>query len=223
VDNETLVRIQRNDPEISYCDLELNDGIDPEVVGRAIANNPHIKHISMLGFDNSTGVFEPLFDGVSRSQSLKSISLDLCRLDGAITKLFWIHDLSEIHLLSSVITNETVSALQDANNVEAVELYTCVLGSANETSVGSEFIRSINHGHQLKKTVVIRTDLGDDGFKFLGQLLVDSNTSLEELELNDCCSNQNIIGCLQVYAHQTHCECCALWSVVTSQHKDGDC
>lgn len=106
MDNETLVRIQRNDPEISYCDLELNDGIDPEVVGRAIANNPHIKHISMLGFDNSTGVFKPLFDGVSRSQSLKSISLDLCRLDGAITKLFRIHDLSEIHLLSSVITNE---------------------------------------------------------------------------------------------------------------------
>ena len=163
--NDAFERIRGIDTEIKSvelrCDIHDYHTHDEDFgsMGRYIGQNKSIEKVTIYNYklfshDNDrpfSGIpareWEAFFDGISQSQSIKSIHFNYCDLCGDILKLFDTPNLNILHFECCLITNQTASSIRRFPCLQHVVL--SYPGYLNVIDV-ADFIASLHNNCKLE-------------------------------------------------------------------------
>ncbi|KAL7480421.1 hypothetical protein ACHAW6_006235 [Cyclotella cf. meneghiniana] len=163
--DDAFERIRGIDTEIKSvelrCDIHDYHTHDEDFgsMGRYISQNKSIEEVTIYNYkllsrDNDrpfSGIlareWEAFFDGISQSQSIKSIHFNYCDLCGDILKLFDTPNLNILHFECCLITNQTASSIRRFPCLQHVVL--SYPGYLNVIDV-ADFIASLHNNCKLE-------------------------------------------------------------------------
>ncbi|KAL7486440.1 hypothetical protein ACHAW6_012043 [Cyclotella cf. meneghiniana] len=204
-----LERIRRLDPDIQRIELDVNNLDFVEYsrhadvlndfgsLGHCIGRNKSINVLRIRChtlFDPQNEVdrdcpvsgipaseWDAFFEGVSLSQSIKTIYFDRCCLGGHILQLFDIPNVEEVHFDESIITNQTASAVRRVSCLRHVHSSYDV--TYWDDTDAADFIASLNHKYKVDHLSLCLHTI-EEG-EALRDILSDQQCIVKKLEL-DC-------------------------------------
>jgi len=156
ISDETLRRIENNDPNLTYINVVsrdytdnqtvkgyfwLHNGADVSRLGNAIANNTHLKSIELCGTSEwmlaTTLDTAPLFEGLQRSTTIKLLSLkgdigigilyEFVANSSSITNI----TLLDCDLRWSVLSRALAQAITKCPNLKVITMFHCNIEGAS--------------------------------------------------------------------------------------------
>ncbi|KAL7486651.1 hypothetical protein ACHAW6_012242 [Cyclotella cf. meneghiniana] len=178
------------------CDIHdyHTDDEDFGLLGRCIGQNKSIKEVTIYVFNNDrplSGIlarkWEAFFDGMSQSQSIKSIIFNFCHLGGHILKLFDTPNLNKLVVCGSAynmreehwqVVSDVLSSPVTA--LKVLELVLCSIDDASADALASRLV----HSNTLEKLRLSSlTSITAHGWLSIFSSLQKSNFPLKHISL----------------------------------------
>ena len=188
-----LPRIRDNDPRVKRLDgngefESVEDMTDDEweELGRDISNNTHLKKVGLYEYALNDHQMHFLFQGLTRSSSIKELTLKFNDLSAAAVRcmvpfLQSANNLVRLDLSGNVFQSEGFNLLLRAlrnSPVERLDCSACDIESIEE-------IDSENKPKKLEKLFLNYNHINADGCRGLAKLLRGGDSTLTTLDLDE--------------------------------------
>ena len=173
------------EPSMIPADLDIHE------VGDAIANNSSIKSIKLFHMQASNDQLKAMFDGITRSKSIRKITIERSMLDQDLSLVLHTPNVEVLELRDCTITAKTSASLRRCTHLRKITLISCSF-RFNDKSVEEEFFESMKNS-PLQSLSIDSTDICGDALVSVNELLSNRRSTLQELYLNYCCSGKDLL------------------------------